>query len=329
MEVGVLGSNVAFANDTAQIITQQLADVFSANTVYALSVRVGSQGAGARYPLVRLLAGGNVVAEDSASMSLGPGLHNIALALASAPFSGPNLGQPLSIQLTLSSGASQVLYDDVQLTATPGRLVGVTNAGFEDLLSNGAPANLAEGLYVDLTGSGNTGLPNTSVPGWTQVGSGSAGVYNPTSSEFPNGPPMGENMLFINSASPLYIQQTLGEALLPGALYTLSAQLAFRGSTAPGYDVGLYAGGTLLDHITNATGPAISNLGFTDAFFTSASWLHPGQVGQPLEIRLSKMGGEQLVVGQVTLVVFVPEPATLGLLAFGGLSLLIRRRSRR
>jgi hypothetical protein len=52
-------------------------------------------------------------------------------------------------------------------------------------------------------------------------------------------------------------------------------------------------------------------------------------LGQPREIRLSKLSGDQLAIDQVTLVAYSPEPATLSLLAFGGLSMLVRRRSRR
>jgi len=57
------------------------------------------------------------------------------------------------------------------------------------------------------------GWSNT-VPGWTV--SGSAGVFRPTSSEFPGGVPEGQQIAFVNSGGAL--TATLGETLQPNTL---------------------------------------------------------------------------------------------------------------
>ena len=67
------------------------------------------------------------------------------------------------------------------------------------------------------------GWSNT-VPGWTV--SGSAGVFRPTSSEFPGGVPEGQQIAFVNSGGAL--TATLGETLQPNTLYILDVDWGRR-----------------------------------------------------------------------------------------------------
>jgi hypothetical protein len=122
-------------------VEQELSATLQANTVYTLSVEVGdiASCAGLVPPYtsffdldgfpghrVQLLAGGVVVAEHSASLSLsegGFGSVELQLTTGSAP---PQLGEPLSIRLVNRNqpdlpGVSglEVDFDDVRLDAMP------------------------------------------------------------------------------------------------------------------------------------------------------------------------------------------------------------------
>ena len=137
--------NVAFANDG--VISQQLAEVLLENYTYQLNVYVGQRTdlAMGSYS-VQLLAGGNVVAEES---NLTPQAGQFLLSTNSftALPGNPYLGLPLEIRL---SGQTQVNFDDVTLHATPVSQEVDLNAGLVAYYP-------FDGDARDLTGNGNDG----------------------------------------------------------------------------------------------------------------------------------------------------------------------------
>ena len=174
------------------------------------------------------------------------------------------------------------------------------------------------------------------VPGWTQVGVDSIGVWNTTLSDFdPVVAPEGENVAYTeqaptNTASGL--AQVLAEKFAANTDYTLTVEVgnswAYYWS---GYSVQLLAGGTVIEQDNNTLWPdymewATSTVAYTYDAGDSAL------VGQPLDIRLLNLGidmdvADPDVVGvEFDAVTLIPEPATLALLGLGAL-MLKRKRS--
>lgn len=135
------------------------------------------------------------------------------------------------------------------------------------------------------------GWSNT-VPGWTV--SGSAGVFRPTSSEFPGGVPEGQQIAFVNSGGAL--TATLGETLQPNTLYILDVDWGRRTDNPSAlHSMTLRAGGVELGWVNNSTignGPVPPVGGWSTArgYFTAN---HNASIGSPLEIRLSQAGSGQ------------------------------------
>lgn len=185
--------------------------------------------------------------------------------------------------------------------------ISVTNPGFE---SNA----LADGGFT------------LSITGWTIAGS--AGTYNPTSTQYPGGVPEGMNVAFINGGS---ISQVLGATLTADTSYTLQVDVGDRADTPfPVYSVGLYAGGVLLAEDPGLLLPP--NGTFLTSTVTFLALVGNPNLGQPLEIRLAN-NGVQTNFDNVRLealdVAAIPEPGTCALVAMGLLPLagsVVRRR---
>lgn len=104
-----------------------------------------------------------------------------------------------------------------------------------------------------------------------------------------------------------------------------------------GYKVQLLAGGTVLAEDDNTLWPDYRKWVTSTVAYTYDS-AHAGLVGQPLEIRLlnkgidmdapdgAKADGSSIVGVEFDNVVLTPEPASLSVLAMGGLALIRRRR---
>ena len=162
-------------------------------------------------------------------------------------------------------------YGQAQLAFPLG--VPVSNFGFEQpVLSSGGWTNTA--------------------PGWTV--SGSAGVFRPTSSEFPGGVPEGQQIAFVDPGG--FLTVTLGETLQPDTLYILEVDWGRRKDRPNAlHSMTLRAGGVDLGWVSNTTignGPVPPVGGWATArgYFTAN---HNASIGSPLEIRLIQGGTVQ------------------------------------
>ena len=205
------------------------------------------------------------------------------------------------------------------LSASAGGAIPVENSGFE------------------LPVRGEDGWTWLNVPGWTQVGVDSIGVWNVTLSDFdPVIAPEGENVAYTeqaptNTASGL--GQVLTELFAADTDYTLTVEVGNSWSYYwSGYSVQLLAGGTIIAEDNNTLWPDYMKWATSTVDYTYDSG-DSGLVGQPLEIRLLNLGidmdvAQPDVVGvEFDDVVLIPEPATMALLGLGALMLKRRKRS--
>ena len=195
------------------------------------------------------------------------------------------------------------------------------NGSFETTRSNGAPFALGEGQFIHDTNNGNTGLPNTDLPGWD--GGGGVGVFNPGPGETLHAQTDGQNLLFINVGTT---RQSVTHFYEAGASYLFEGVVASRGSQAT-YEIELLAGTTSLGLITHADVPALVQ-NFSPFSIEVDQGLALLANGEQLNIRITKLGGGQLVVDNLRLsgVRIVPEPATGLLLLLSGTAVALRRR---
>jgi hypothetical protein len=175
-----------------------------------------------------------------------------------------------------------------------------------------------------------------SVGGWTFTG-GQQGFANPTighnagnswygPSPSPGIIPNGNQVAWSNGGT---ISQTLSATLQANTIYTLGAYVGNRlGLNFPGYNIQLYAGGTLLAS-NNSVTPADGTFAPVTVSHTSGISVTPGQA---LEIRLTSLSGfqGQTNFDNITLdAASIPEPsAILGLLGFGLLGIASKLRQK-
>jgi len=211
--------------------------------------------------------------------------------------------------------------------------VTIVNPGFE------VPV-LADGVWGDLMDG----------QGWGYVDNGGyVGSWNIDSPYYGGTPPEGENIGWANSGDgvPGGFGQILTETLAAGMIYTLTVEVGNPpGYPWFGYRVQLLAGGTMgssgdeyADPITGGFLLAQDNNTLTiaeDTFEMSTvtytyNPAHSAYLGDPLQIRLlclpnpAEWDDTEADFDDVKLGA-IPEPATLSMLALGGLALLRRRR---
>jgi choice-of-anchor B domain-containing protein len=198
--------------------------------------------------------------------------------------------------VTVVNGINQGLFvlDTSGLAAgTP--TMGVMNASFEQVERGQNPAPLALGEQVIFTGTRFPGGSSTQfdndIQGWIGPAENS-NVWHISANHMPGGASDGTNVLAIRSSlTPITVRQMLADVLAPDTLYTLSVDVgqSLLTSVNGGYDIGLYAGGTLLAHILNTDpgAPAILQGSFTTVEFTVDSRDFISLQGLPLELRLS------------------------------------------
>jgi len=169
------------------------------------------------------------------------------------------------------------------------------------------------------------------IPGWVSIGD--AGVFDPHAAAYLTGAPEGENVAFSQLGGPDWggpiVSQVLGDALTANTLYTLTMLVGNR-LDAPfaGYEIGLYAGGSLLANDFNTLAPGDGQfLLSTVQYFAAAN---DPLLGSLLEIQFRSLGRQanfdDVKVDAVTRQADIPEPATLALVGAGALGALLRRR---
>jgi len=206
--------------------------------------------------------------------------------------------------IAVDFSATDVEDPTVTITRVPYSSARIVNPGFEDPV-------LAEGDWTWLD-----------VPGWTQVGPESIGVWNPETVYFPAEAPEGQNVAYIwhDPVPAGGLTQVLAETLAADTTYTLTMQVGNSATydSHPGYQVQLLAGGTVLAEDNNTL--TIPEGQFVTSTVTyTYDPAHSDLVGEPLEIRLLHKalgdGGTELEFDDVQLVADPPFPAPAGMVS--------------
>lgn len=165
----------------------------------------------------------------------------------------------------------------------------INNWDFEGMTTDGAAHTLADGRWIHFLNSGNSGLSNTDISGWQQMGSGAgaSGLFNPASNEVAEG----SHVLFLNSGDDAnYVYQNLLEPFTQ----TINIEAAVGGGNGGndgGYRFGLYTSdGTLVQEVAAGVNGAPNTSGsqYITTHMTVTASDHPGVVGQTLQLRLMK-----------------------------------------
>ncbi len=173
-------------------------------------------------------------------------------------------------------------------------LISVANAGFEAVM-------LPDGGFT------RPDVSEDPIPGWLVLPMvtdtlADGGTFNPTTAQYPNEAPEGQNVAFSSwngsdTRSPAVIVQLLEATLQANTTYTLQIKVGRRlDNVFPGYLVLLSAGQSALAFDLNSLEPAAGTfLTSTVTFTTGAD--HP-ELGQPLAIWMTRYPTE-FGVGQV------------------------------
>ena len=173
---------------------------------------------------------------------------------------------------------------------------------------------------------------------------GSLGPWNPTTADFPGEAPEGENVGWAEPGAngPGGFAQVLA-ATLTDATYVLTVEVGNALTYSfPGYAVQLLAGGTPhtpgdgSNYTGEVTGGTLlaedyNTLTIAEGTFETSTVTyaydpvqHAHLLGEPLQIRLLALPGNgEVYFDDVRL---IPEPASVVLLALGGLGLILRRK---
>ena len=171
--------------------------------------------------------------------------------------------------------------------------LGLMNGSFEDIEQGQRAATLPDDSLLSFTGTAFSAAGNSydyDIPGW--VGPPSRAIVVNGSDHFISGGAIdGENYLLLQSAlTQVTVRQTLADVLEKDTTYALSVQV---GETLisgdAGYDIGLYAGNTLLANIqdTDPGAPQLTQGAFStvELFVDSRDYI--SLEGLPLQIKLS------------------------------------------
>jgi len=214
------------------------------------------------------------------------------------------------------------------------------------------------GAHGDLIAIDNPGFENPALAdgewGWSMdnqgwgyfANGGNLGPWNPTTDDYPGQAPEGLNVGWTEPGDgvPGGFAQVLTATLTAGMTYTLTVEVGDALTyTGGGYAVQLLAGGTPhtpgtgKDYTGPVTGGTLlaqdnNSLTIADGTFRTSTVtytynpaLHSGLLGERLQIRLLALHATETEFDNVRLDA-IPEPASLSVLALGGLALLRRRR---
>lgn len=200
--------------------------------------------------------------------------------------------------VTVVNGINQGLFVlDTSGLVAGAPTMGLMNGSFEQLEKGQVATTIAADDFLGFTGTRNRDFVGAAIdfdydiPGW--VGPAThAGVWNVTAADFTGGAPDGTNVLVLDTnPTHVTVRQTLADVLAPDSLYTLSVDVgrSLRFPNDGGYEIGLYAGDTLLARIldTDPGAPALVAGTFIPVEFTVDSRDFILLQGLPLELRLS------------------------------------------
>jgi hypothetical protein len=171
------------------------------------------------------------------------------------------------------------------------------------------------------------GMYAPTIPGWAMSTlNGNIGVYAPPG-DVSYTPPAGHQVGYIGGGAPQVVDpgsfsQVLGVGAHAGATYDLGVYVGARseGYTLGDYTIALYAGGRLLDSVTDPVTPAAGTFDLTGLTYTATA---ADSLDGDLKIVLS--GGTsdgglaygQVAFDDVTLTTNIPEPSTWAMMALG------------
>ncbi len=195
--------------------------------------------------------------------------------------------------------------------------------------AHAAPVSVANPSFESPALSGANAFTTVAPAGWTSTG-GSSGVWLPSITGY--AAPDGVQVAYSNGS---VLSQTLADVLTANTEYTLTVSVGLRpGIPAPGYEVTLLAGSTVLGTVNQSSVSLVSGhfVPVQVAYFAVAG---DSLIGQALEIRLGSSAAQvnfDAVSLDARLIqapgeTAVPLPAALPLFASAlGLSALLRRR---
>jgi len=175
----------------------------------------------------------------------------------------------------------------------------INNWNFESMTVDGEPSSsLEEGKWIHFLNAGNSGLTNTEIPAWQQMGSGAgaSGLYNSNVNEIAA---EGSHVLFLNQGDDdNYVYQDLLEPFT-STLNIEAAVCGGNGGSDGGYRFGLYSeDGTLLqEEVAGVNGAPLCTVDGVNQYVVTHMSIsagdHPAYVGQTLQLRLMKNSNGQ------------------------------------
>lgn len=184
----------------------------------------------------------------------------------------------------------------------------INNWNFESMTADGVETTLEEGKWIHFLNNGNSGLTNTDIPGWQQMGSGAgaSGLYNSNNNEIASGlsdneiasgvSAEGSHVLFLNSGDDNnYVYQDLLQPFTD-TINIEAAVCGGNGGNDGGYRFGLYSqDGTLVqEQVAGVNGaPECSGSQYVLTHVSISAGDHPAMVGQILQLRLMKNRSQQ------------------------------------
>ena len=170
----------------------------------------------------------------------------------------------------------------------------IENWDFEGMTSEGIDVTLGVNKWIHFLNNGNSGLTNTAIKNWQQMGNGAgaSGLFSPGSNDIAEG----SHVLFLNSGDDNnYVYQNL----LQPFTETLNIEAAVGGGNGGndgGYRMGLYGeDGSLVQEVAAGVNgaPDTSGSQYIITHMSVSVADHPTVVGQHLQLRLMKNKGAQ------------------------------------